>query len=69
MKTNPIIYKKIPCQFAFLITDYPGNFYSDVPKLPKVVVQIQQLTTLPTQKEFKTYNEARKFIRKLKKIL
>lgn len=59
MKTNQIIYKLVKFQFAFFITESPD----------KTTVKMKQLTTLPSQKEFKTYNEARKFIRKLKEIL
>ena len=60
MKTNPIIYKSIPCQFAFFITENTES---------SVVLKIKQVTTLPSQKEFKTLKEAKQFIKNLKQIL
>lgn len=55
MQTNPIIYKKIPCQFAFYIKEFVTD--------GKILLLMKQLTTLPSQKE------AKQFISKLKEIL
>jgi len=55
MKTNQIIYKSVKFQVAFFITD--------------TIVKIKQLTTLPSQKEFKNVKEAKQFIKNLKEIL
>jgi len=59
MKTNPIIYKTIKFQVAFFIDGGIDN----------VVVKMKQLTTLPSQKEFKNVKEARSFIKNIKEIL
>lgn len=59
MKTNPIIYKSVKFQVAFFITESPD----------KTTVKIKQLTTLPSQKEFKNVKEAKQFIKNIKEIL
>jgi hypothetical protein len=58
MKQHPIYYKKIPCQFAFLLTEDET-----------VKLQISQLTPAIKEKEFKTLKEAKSFIREFKEIL
>lgn len=54
--TSPIVYKKIPVQFAFLVHE-DGR------------LQIKMLSPLPAEKNFESDKEARKFIRELKEIL